>query len=97
MTDLNKSMRQRKPKGYAANICDGLSGGWAKKLTDKDMNEVITLLARIGESSYRRGVQQGATLQDRGLLPDDLEDWRYNNCIDFSPPADNPHLFPDMP
>jgi hypothetical protein len=88
MTDLNKSMRMRKPKGYGANICDGLKGGWTEKLTKPEMKEIITLLARIGESSYRRGVQQGSVFHERGVLPKDLHDWRYGNCIDFAPPAD---------
>ena len=92
MTDLNKAMKRRKPNGYSANICDGLKGGWVSKLTEKEKEEVITLLSRIGESSYRRGVQQGSVFHERGVLPADLHKWRYENCIDFAPPADSPLL-----
>ena len=97
MVDLNRSIRMRKPDGYSKNICEGIKGKWVNKLTDQELKELVVLMARVGESSYRRGVQQGATFQQRGVLVEDLHDWRYNNCIDFSPPPDGGKLFPDMP
>lgn len=59
-------------------------------LSDRQRAVLVTLMARVSERSYRRGVQQGATFEAEGdrLRPELLE-WRYTTTTDASPFADS--------
>jgi hypothetical protein len=48
--------------------------------------QLLRLIARVSEKSYRRGFQQGATFGDRCVYP--LADFRFNKPLDLSPATD---------
>lgn len=76
----------------AFDVTDGLDLGFMRNLSDEDRGTLARLMARIGERHYRRGFQQGATLQqsDQSMQPEALADWRYGTSTDFSPWGDAP-------
>lgn len=60
-------------------------------LAPSDRQRLVTLMARIAEQSYRRGVYQGVKLagDEPDLLPHDLYSWRYDRSLDQSPWLDD--------
>ncbi|WP_076071750.1 hypothetical protein [Sphingomonas montana] len=74
----------------ATDITDGVPDDVLTDLPEEAKAIVRTLLARVSERSYRRGVQQGVTVFQRspGSLPKDLHDWRYGTSTDLSVWAD---------
>ena len=71
---------------------DGIDEELLRSLSDAQRLTILTVLARVSERSYRRGVQQGATIAKNrpGDLPADLHEWRYGVSLDISPWADAP-------
>ena len=65
---------------------DGIERNSLESLTHEQEEIVLTLMARIMERAYRRGLQQGVVWADQidDCIPD-LEGWRYENCLDKAP------------
>ncbi|MFD1951360.1 hypothetical protein ACFSGX_11355 [Sphingomonas arantia] len=82
----------------ANDITDGIPDDVLNALPEEAKAVVRTLLARVSERSYRRGVQQGVTVSQRspGSLPKDLHAWRYGASTDLSVWADFDMVEPSM-
>lgn len=61
-------------------------------LSDDDKKDLVTLMSRIMEKAYRRGVQQVLYLATKGTIEesilDDLNTYRYRKSLDQSPGLD---------
>lgn len=53
-----------------------------ENMTDKEREEILRVMARAAEKSYRRGFQQGATLGGDEM---EIHYWRYGRGLDNSP------------
>lgn len=86
------SMPPRHPSAH--DVTHGLEMARLNDINPKQREIVVTLLARVAERSYRRGVQQGAHIaQERpGELHRNLEAWRYGMSTDKSPSPDSNHV-----
>ncbi len=67
------------------SVAHGLARGEFNHLSDDDLQKLNRLMARIAETAYRRGAQHGAYLQEHGLIPFDLADWRFTRNLDSAP------------
>lgn len=75
----------------ATNITAGLDMDLLRGMTADQRAIVAVLMARAAERSYRRGLQQGATIAQKrpADLPANIHDWRYGISTDASPWADS--------
>lgn len=73
-----------------SELAKGFRRGRFFDLSDRDKRDIITLMARVAEQAYRRGVQQGAGLAGKPSFRGDLWEWRYRPSLDLAPWVDRP-------
>ena len=73
-----------------SEVTKGFRRGRFFDLSDRDKRDIITLMARVAEQAYRRGVQQGAGLAGKPSFRRDLWEWRYRPSLDLAPWVDRP-------
>lgn len=81
-------MSTKRRKGYAEDVDRGVSKRARNELTKlsaKTQVELLRVIARISERSYRRGAQQGHELG----VPEDVVSWRYDWSLDVCPELPN--------
>lgn len=80
----------------AQNVTHGLPDDALGGLDDRTKRLLIRLMARVAESAYRRGAQQGAhiALTRPNDLPRKLANWRFCPSTDISPGLDDPAMRP---
>ena len=73
------------------SIAAGFAAQEFTHLAPSDRRKLVTLMARVAEQAYRRGVYQGVKLagDETDLLPHDLYSWRYGRSLDQSPWLDD--------
>lgn len=67
------------------NIQNGISLDLSDKLTDAEKKKLVKFIARATEDSYRRGFQQGAGFQERGIIKKDPYHLRFRKNLDVAP------------
>ena len=73
-----------------SEVAKGFRRGRFFDLSGRDKRDIITLMARVAEQAYRRGVQQGAGLAGKPFFRRDLWEWRYRPSLDLAPWVDRP-------
>lgn len=72
-----------------SSVAFGLKRNEFDHLSDQDVKKLIRLIARISESSYRRGFQHGV-VETGGECGMDSWKWRHEKSLDNSPWAMHP-------
>lgn len=81
------------PADVVSTICKDTSASQIGKdiklnlsnMNEKDKTELIKFIARVSETSYRRGFQQGSVLQKNGVIQTNPHELRYKRDIDEAP------------
>lgn len=73
-----------------SDLARGFRLGRFCDLSSRDRRDIITLMARVAEQAYRRGVQQGAGLVGNPSFRRELWEWRYRPSLDLAPWVDRP-------
>ncbi len=72
-----------------SGIAQGLHENQFADLDPACREKLLTVIARISESSFRRGLQHGIYFTEKGVkLRTDPWTFRYGAMLDKSPPAD---------
>jgi hypothetical protein len=71
------------------SVAYGLKEGEFEDLSPSAKRKLVRLMARIGEQSYRRGFQHGATFSDKACI--DPADLRFRRSLDKSLYTDSPN------
>lgn len=87
---MTKKSRRGEGEEIAIDVKENaFRDGW-EKLSSSERKVIFTIVSRIAERSYRRGVQHGVSLERQGLIDmDDLQlsQYRYEIPLDAAPPA----------